>query len=171
MCMIRSDQDFYVVVLFNTIFIACLLLRTHLYANALFQGASKGWSEKSGSQNQTLGPEAGEGCSGSGEQTMVGLSELSVHDSIEQRVDAAVEPREVCAEHVQDLWSSTVFVCDVKQQKRNETAHKAQENGEAHACHTLEFTVIWCRRVGGGVGGLRRFMGDIWSGLRSFWWI
>ena len=59
---------------------------------------------------------------------MVGLSKLSVHDRIEHRVDAAVEPCEVCTEHVQDLWGAVVFVEYVKHQKRGKAAQKNNEN-------------------------------------------
>ena len=47
------------------------------------------------SKRRPPGPQAGEWCCSPGEQHMVGLSKLSVHDSIEHRVDTAVEPGEV----------------------------------------------------------------------------
>lgn len=97
---------------------------------------------KSGSQSLPPGPEAGEGCSSPGEQPMVGLSKLSVHDSIEHRVDTAVEPGEVSTEHMQYLWGAVMFVGYVEQQEGDKAEHETQENSEAHASHTLKFTII-----------------------------
>ncbi len=124
-------------------------------------------------------PEACEWCSSPGEQQMVGLSKLSVHDRIEHGVDAAVEPGEVGTEHVQYLWGAVVLVGYIEQQEGDKTEDKTQENGEAHACHTLKFTIIsWRRRWvrGGGCNGGRR---SRWSWCRdviarrlvSFRWI
>lgn len=73
---------------------------------------------------------------------MVGLSKLSVHDSIEYGIDAAVEPGEVCTEHVQYLWGAVMFVGYVEQQEGDEAEHETQENSEAHACHTLKFVIL-----------------------------
>lgn len=73
---------------------------------------------------------------------MVGLSKLSIHDSIEYGIDAAVEPGEVCTEHVQYLWGAVMFVGDVEQQEGDEAEHETQENSEAHACHTLKFVIL-----------------------------
>lgn len=86
--------------------------------------------------------EAGEWCSSPGEQHIVGLSKLSVHDSVDHGVDTAVQPGEVCAEHMQYPWGAVLFVGYVEQQEGYEAEHKAQENSETHACHTPEFTVI-----------------------------
>lgn len=88
------------------------------------------------------GAEAGEWCSSSGEQHVIGLSKLSVHDGVEHGVDAAVEPGEVCAEHVQHLRGTVFLVGYVEQQEGDETEHKTQKHGEAHSCHTLKFTII-----------------------------
>ena len=62
------------------------------------------------SKRRPPGPQAGERCCSPGEQHMVGLSKLSVHDSIEHRVDTAVEPGEVSTEHVQNPWGTVMFV-------------------------------------------------------------
>lgn len=73
---------------------------------------------------------------------MIGLSKLAVHDGIQHRVNAAVEPGEIGTEHVQYLWSAVLFVGYVQQQKWDKAEHKTEENSEAHPCHTLEFTVV-----------------------------
>lgn len=73
---------------------------------------------------------------------MVGLSKLSIHDSIEHGVDTAVEPGEVCTEHVQYLGGAVTFIGYVEQQEGDEAEHKTQENSKAHACHTLKFAII-----------------------------
>lgn len=73
---------------------------------------------------------------------MVGLSKLTIHDGVEHRVDTAVEPCEVCNEHVQHLRGSVIFVCYVEQQKGDKAEDETQKNSEAHACHTLKFVII-----------------------------
>lgn len=73
---------------------------------------------------------------------MVGLSELSVHDSVEYGVNAAIEPSEVGTEHVQPLWCKVIFVSYVKQQEGDKAEHKTEKHSEAHSCHTLKFIVV-----------------------------
>lgn len=97
---------------------------------------------KSRSQCSALGPQAGERRCGPAEQQMVGLSKLSVHDGVEHRVDAAVEPGEVCTEHVKDPRCMDMFFSYVEQYKGHKAAHKTQEHRKAHASHTLEFAIV-----------------------------
>ena len=60
---------------------------------------------------------------------MVGLSKLTVHDSIDHRVDAAVEPDEGLTEHGQYPGGTFMFVDCVEQHEWDKAEHKTQENG------------------------------------------
>ncbi len=83
-------------------------------------------------RNTTLswppGPEASEWCSSPAEQHTVGLSKLSIHDSIEHGVDTAVEAGEARTEHVQYLWGAVVSVGYVEQHEGDKAEHETQEN-------------------------------------------
>lgn len=87
-------------------------------------------------------PEAGKRCAGSGEQHVIGLSKLSIHDSIKYWINTAVKPGEVCTEHMQNMWCLIMFVCNVEHKKWNKAEYKTQKNSEAHACHTFKFPII-----------------------------
>ena len=82
-------------------------------------------------------PETAQGREGPGEQQVVRPAELGVHHCVEQRVDAAVEPGQVDAEHVEDLRSTAPLVGQVQQQERDEAEHETQEDGETHSGHSL----------------------------------
>lgn len=110
------------------------------------------------------GPEAGERHRGLGEQHAVRLSELAVHHGVEHGVDAAVEPGQVCTEHVQHLRRAAALVRYVEQQEGDEAEDEAEENGEAHAGHPFEFAVF--RWASGGGGGRRSARGRCSCGGR-----
>lgn len=81
---------------------------------------------------------------------MVRLSELAVHHGVEHGVDAAVEPGQVCTQHVQHLRRAAAPVRYVEQQEWDEAEDEAEEHGEAHAGHAFELTVLRWASGGGG---------------------
>lgn len=58
---------------------------------------------------------------------MVGLSKRFAHDSVDHGIDTAVEPGEVCTDHVQHRWDVVVFMY-VEQHVWDIADHKTQEN-------------------------------------------
>lgn len=87
-------------------------------------------------------PEVCEGCGGPDQKGPVGLAELAVHDSVEHRVNTAVEPGEVGTEHVEHLRCTVLLISNVHQQERGKTAHETQEDSETHPGHTSKLNIV-----------------------------